>query len=119
MSDWLRDPESLARTFHESYERLAPSFGYETRKESAVPWADVPERNRALMIAVVQEVTGDLARVALDLADALRRVTGHEGTETVWQPGTGQSWQFWRDEKEKARAALAAFDALAPKDTAS
>jgi hypothetical protein len=26
--------ELLARTFHESYERLAPSFGYDTRDDS-------------------------------------------------------------------------------------
>lgn len=47
-----------ARAFHEAYERLAPSFGYETRKASAVPWDEVPEQNRALMIAVCAEVVG-------------------------------------------------------------
>lgn len=51
-------PEDLARRFHEAYERLAPSFGYETREESAVPWDDVPEQNRALMIAVCAELLG-------------------------------------------------------------
>lgn len=30
--------------------------GYETRRESAVPWEDVPERNKALMIAVAAEI---------------------------------------------------------------
>lgn len=49
-------PEELARRFHETYERLAPSFGYETRPESAVAWEDVPEANRRLMIATVREV---------------------------------------------------------------
>ncbi len=44
--------EFLARKFHETYERLAPQFGYETRKASAVPWEDVPEQSRKLMIAV-------------------------------------------------------------------
>jgi hypothetical protein len=48
--------EKLARAFHEAYERLAPSFGYETRKESAVPWEDVPADNKALMVAVCSEV---------------------------------------------------------------
>jgi hypothetical protein len=33
--------EALARLFHETYERLAPEFGYETRKASAVPWEEV------------------------------------------------------------------------------
>lgn len=27
--------KALAKQFHEAYERLAPSFGYETRKASA------------------------------------------------------------------------------------
>lgn len=46
----------LAQQFHETYERLAPSFGYETREASAKPWADVPEQNRRLMIAVCAEL---------------------------------------------------------------
>ncbi len=36
--------EALARHFHETYERLAPEFGYRTREESAKPWEQVPER---------------------------------------------------------------------------
>lgn len=48
--------EELAQSFHEAYERLAPSFGYKTREASAKPWADVPEQNRALMVAVCTEV---------------------------------------------------------------
>lgn len=48
--------EQAARRFHEAYERLAPDHGYETRKASAVPWEDVPERNRTLMLATVAEV---------------------------------------------------------------
>ena len=48
--------ERLAQVFHETYERLAPAYGYETRKESAVPWRAVPEQNKALMIATVREV---------------------------------------------------------------
>jgi hypothetical protein len=47
-----RPPGEVARAFHEAYEDLAPSFGYETRRESAVPWEDVPEQNRRLMEAV-------------------------------------------------------------------
>jgi hypothetical protein len=48
--------EELARAFHETYERLAPEFGYETRRESAVPWEEVPENNKRLMIAVCEEL---------------------------------------------------------------
>ena len=46
----------LAKRFHETYERLAPSMGYETREESAVPWEEVPENNKRLMIAVCAEL---------------------------------------------------------------
>jgi len=48
--------ERIAQKFHEVYERLAPQFGYVTRKESAKPWAEVPENNRNLMIAVCEEL---------------------------------------------------------------
>lgn len=53
-------PEQLAQKFHETYERLAPNHGYETRKESAKPWEDVPANNKALMIAVCGEILADL-----------------------------------------------------------
>ena len=45
-----------AKVFHESYERLAPLFDYNTRKESAVDWKDVPIKNKKLMIAVCTEI---------------------------------------------------------------
>jgi hypothetical protein len=45
--------EQIAREFHETYEALAPDFGYRTRSESAVPWDEVPSGNRKLMIATV------------------------------------------------------------------
>jgi len=48
--------DDMAQKFHEAYERLAPEYNYETRKESAVPWEDVPEDNRQLMTAVCREL---------------------------------------------------------------
>lgn len=44
----------LAMVFHEAYERLAPQFGYETRKETEEFDKDSP--NGRLMIAVCGEV---------------------------------------------------------------
>lgn len=44
--------ERIAMEFHAAYERLAPSFAYETREASSVPWREVPENNRLLMISV-------------------------------------------------------------------
>lgn len=52
--------EELAQKFHETYERLAPSFGYETRKDSAKPWSEVPDKNKKLMIAVCGVILEEL-----------------------------------------------------------
>jgi hypothetical protein len=51
-----REAERIAQAFHETYERLAPEHGYETRKASAVPWSEVPPNNAGLMIAVCNEL---------------------------------------------------------------
>jgi hypothetical protein len=52
----IPNAESVAKLFHETYERLAPTFGYETQLATRVPWEDVPERNKRLMIAVTAEI---------------------------------------------------------------
>lgn len=57
--------EELAKFFHETYEKLAPEFGYKTRKASAKPWQDVPENNRHLMTAVACAVYGHLGIATL------------------------------------------------------
>lgn len=41
---------AIAQAFHEAYERLAWERGYETREESRVPWDEVPDANRHLMV---------------------------------------------------------------------
>ena len=48
--------EELAKFFHDTYEELAPNYGYTTRRSSAVPWEEVPEPNKSLMIAVAERV---------------------------------------------------------------
>lgn len=62
MTEERRSAEDVARLFHDAYERLAPFYGYETRKESAVAWEDVPEQNRKLMIATCEYVLSHLPR---------------------------------------------------------
>ena len=47
-------PLDLAQLFHETYERLAPTFGYQTRPETRQFNPDSP--NGRLMIAVAAEV---------------------------------------------------------------
>lgn len=57
MGDDLKlSSESIAKLFHETYEKLAPYFEYTTREASAVPWKDVPRQNKDLMIAVVSKL---------------------------------------------------------------
>lgn len=50
------EAEAVARAFHETYERLAPRHGYETRRDSAVSWSRVPSANKRLMIAVAKDL---------------------------------------------------------------
>ncbi|KKM92101.1 hypothetical protein LCGC14_1221700 [marine sediment metagenome] len=72
--------EKLAEQFHESYEELAPAFSYKTRKASAVPWKDVPEQNKKLMIAVsekvmvptIQQARAEVLAAVLDVAIEMR-----------------------------------------------
>jgi hypothetical protein len=49
-------PEQIAEQFHNTYERLAPKFGYVTRIESRTGWQNVPDENKALMIATVKSL---------------------------------------------------------------
>lgn len=54
--DMRQKAEALSRRFHKAYERLAPEYGYKTRTAIAVPWEQVPEQNKNLMIAVCAEL---------------------------------------------------------------
>lgn len=70
----MEPDEELARIFHDTYERLAPAFGYRTRKASAVLWENVPEPNKRLMIAVAREILAN-HRDLFTAADATRAAT--------------------------------------------
>jgi hypothetical protein len=59
-----KSAEDLARAFHETYERLAPQFDYQTRPDSAKYWDDVPENNRNLMIMVAAVIRPEIERKA-------------------------------------------------------
>lgn len=86
MSDEI-PAELLAERFHEAYERLAPLYGYETRLDSAVSWADVPERNRQLMVAVCREIGPLFASVVHDCClqlDEARAWGMQQRSERIW-----------------------------------
>jgi hypothetical protein len=53
-------PEALARLFHDTYERLAPDFGYETRPETRA--FDPTTPNGRLMVAVCAQVLAVTSR---------------------------------------------------------
>lgn len=54
----------IARQFHDTYERLAPSFGYETRSDTRSFDPDTP--NGKLMTAVCQEIGTKIEKQAFD-----------------------------------------------------
>jgi hypothetical protein len=60
----MTEPDSLivdyiASEFHRLYEKIAPNYGYKTRKASAVSWADLSVNNKGLMRAVVATMLKD------------------------------------------------------------
>ena len=48
--------ERLARLIHETYERLAPGYGWHSNRPTACAWPDLPPNNQALMVATAAEV---------------------------------------------------------------
>jgi hypothetical protein len=55
--------ETMARLFHETYERLATAFGWKTKKGCNVPFEQLPQRNKALMIATCQTILNELQNI--------------------------------------------------------
>lgn len=54
----------LAEKFHDTYERLAPSFGYETRPDTKK--FDPNSANGKLMVAVCSEIKSLIEKKAFD-----------------------------------------------------
>jgi hypothetical protein len=49
--------EAIARHFHETYERLGPSFGWKTQESArGKAFDELPQSNRDLMIATITEL---------------------------------------------------------------
>ncbi len=102
--------EQLGKLFHDTYEFLAPSFGYKTREASAKPWKDVPEQNRRLMIAVAEKillVLNEQLQAKLDTAkEEIKRLRA--ALQDLYDEQNGPpllrdelSWQAAMDKAEK------------------
>ena len=81
--------DSIARDLHDTYERLAPDYGYSTRPESRKEWSELPDNLRHLMLAVVDSVV--ITRLATLRAENERLVKGREefARECMMHPGMG------------------------------
>lgn len=81
--------EQLAERFHEIYERRAPEFGYETRKETRE--FDPTTPNGKLMIATCTEI----AAYVNVLIDALQYIsTGHIKDAPTWEARAAKNALF-------------------------
>jgi hypothetical protein len=74
------DPRALANLFHDTYERLAPNYGYETRPETRKfnPRSD----NGRLMIATCASILEQLRKTRAELQTA--HGTPAEFEAAVW-----------------------------------
>lgn len=65
-----QEAEKLARLFHETYERLSPEYGYETRPDTKQ--FDPQSKNGRLMVAVCGEIMNRLIEPghAVEIKDA-------------------------------------------------
>jgi len=93
---------AVAQAFHESYERLAPEHGYETREASAKPWEDVPEQNRGLMIATVQALL-DGGVIAIG-SGALRTAADADAVKRRVREAIDQAFHEWRPDHAEGAA---------------
>ena len=75
-----KTPLEIATLFHDTYERLAPSFGYETRPDTKE--FDPTTNNGKLMMATCSEVVSSLNRVVIEILDmAFKNELGNKITD--------------------------------------
>lgn len=58
--------EHLCEVSHNAYEAAAINAGWETNPRSRVPWAEVPEANKATMRASIDAVRREILRTVYD-----------------------------------------------------
>ena len=79
-------PEKLAQNFHDTYERLAPRYGYETGTSTKI--FDPNSPNGKLMIAVCKTILFELKAYGLGCPGELKKIKKTYGlTEKDWWYG--------------------------------
>ncbi len=74
----------IARAFHARYEARAPEHGYKTRPDSAGPWEDIPNKNKDLMVEVVEDLLHIGAIVPGDgLLGLVSLINGPDSAEAI------------------------------------
>lgn len=68
---WRENTEYWARKFHDTYEKLAPEYGYETRSDTKK--FDPSSQNGRLMIAVVNGIVKQIENNAYEQAAEVAR----------------------------------------------
>lgn len=97
-------PEALARLFHETYENLAPSFGYETRKETRN--FDPSSPKGKLMLAVAETV---LKRLLPSGTFDISQETLERIAKATYGEGAKVSAPYWADH-ERVRVGIETAD---------
>ena len=104
--------ETLARKFHETYERLAPAFGYNTRHETRT--FDPHSANGRLLTVVCAQVVGDLERerdelkaYADKLADGLPEGMLPKDVENLRNANSGLAEDLRKVQRERDKALCA------------
>ena len=97
----------LARRFHDTYERLAPHYGYTTRTDTRE--FDPDSSNGRLMAAVCSEVFGALEAEVERLRESIAQFVYANDTEVSDdRPITPEEWEAdWETAMSGLRAALA------------
>lgn len=102
------DAEYVARAFHETYEELAPLHGYKTRDASAVPWEDVPEQNKALMINVAHHLLdGGVISRAFSQSDTRWPALGSAEDADRTHQWARETMLMWEAERKALEAEIA------------
>ena len=99
----MSDSEELAINFHDTYERLAPIFGYETREETKE--FDPESANGQLMIAVCECMVKDL-KAQLSKAPILPKGEPMPQTVEAWSRLYGLAEKVMLEDKERHSAAM-------------